>query len=84
MADANRMRTNPHLEKEQSEGDRETVEEALAEQAEAAQTEHTGAKPRADIPGHEQQGITNQPLEEEERQQDKLPPRGERKGGAHA
>jgi hypothetical protein len=29
-------------------------------------------------------GITNRPLEEEQRAQQNLPPRGERKGGGHA
>jgi hypothetical protein len=78
MPDANRTRTNPQLEKAQAERDHDEMDEALS------QDERTGAIPRADIPGHEQQGITNQPVEEEERQQEKLPPRGERKGGSHA
>lgn len=75
------IRNKPDLDKEQAEGDRETVEEALE------QGERTGATPRADIPGHEQQGITNQPLGEEEEQQRHLPVRGEAKKktpGGHA
>jgi hypothetical protein len=47
--------------KEQAEGSRETVDEAL----------------HAEKGG--QQGITNKPAEEEERQQEKLPPRGKSK-----
>jgi hypothetical protein len=78
MPDANRTRMNPDVEKEKAEGDRDVVDEALSQQ------ERTGATPRPDIPGHEQQGVTNQPAEEEAEQQEKLPPRGERKGGAHA
>ena len=73
MPDADRTRMNPELEKEQAEGDRKVIEEALREE------ERTGATPRPDIPGHEQQGITNKPLDEEQRQQAELPPRGERK-----
>lgn len=76
-----RIRNNPDLDKEQAEGDRETVDEALD------QSEQTGATPRADIPGPERQGITNQPLGEEEEQQRQLPVRGEAKKktpGGHA
>jgi hypothetical protein len=51
-------KSNPDFDKEQAEGSRETVDDAL-------QTDK-GA----------QQGITNKPAEEEERQQEKLPPRG--------
>ncbi len=29
-------------------------------------------------------GVTNRPIEEEEKEQSDLPPRGERKGSAHA
>ena len=75
MPDADRTRMNPDLEKEQAEGDRKIVEEALSHE------ERTGATPRADVPGHEQQGITNRPAAEEEQQQAELPPRGERKQG---
>ena len=50
--------SNPNFDKEQPEGSRETVDEALS----------------ADK--REQQGITNKPAAEEERQQEKLPPRG--------
>jgi hypothetical protein len=66
-------RSNPDLGKEQAEGERETVEQALGKQ------DRQGAKPRPDIPGHEQQGVTNKPKGEEDRQQEKLPPRGESK-----
>ena len=34
--------------------------------------------------GEESAGITNRPIEEEQRDQQNLPPRGERKDGAHA
>ena len=78
MPDANRTRTNPHVERERAKDHDEEVAEALG------QEERTGAIPRTDIPGHEQQGVTNQPVEEEVEQQEKLPPRGERKGGSHA
>jgi hypothetical protein len=54
--------SNPNFDKEQPEGSRETVNEALGQEA----------------AGH-RQGVTNKPLEEEERQQEKLPPRGEAK-----
>jgi hypothetical protein len=73
--------TNPDLRKEQAEGDRDTVDQALD------RTDRTGATPRPDIPGHEQQGVTNRPVEEEREQQSKLPPRGEAKKptpGGHA
>ena len=74
MPAADRTRMNPDVEKEKAEGDRKTVEEAR-------QDERSGAKQRPDVPAHEQQGITNKPVEEEERQQAELPPRGERKQG---
>jgi hypothetical protein len=32
----------------------------------------------------EESGITNRPIEEEQRDQQNLPPRGDRKDGAHA
>ncbi|MBI2218070.1 MAG: hypothetical protein HYU51_12300 [Candidatus Rokubacteria bacterium] len=73
--------TNPDLDREQAEGDRETVDQTLH------RTERTGATPRPDIPGHKQQGVTNRSLEEEREQQSKLPPRGEAKKptpGGHA
>jgi hypothetical protein len=78
---ADDKRSNPGFAKEQAEGERDTVDEA------SKRTDRQGATPRADIPGHEQQGITNRPLEEEQKQQDKLPPRGEAKKptpGGHA
>lgn len=77
---ADKPRSDPKLDKEQAEGERETVDEALGK------TERTGATPRADIPGHEQQGITNRPKSEEDAEQ-ALPPRGEAKKptpGGHA
>jgi hypothetical protein len=73
--------TNPDLHKEQAEGERQTVDESLGK------SERTGTTPRPDIPGHEQQGVTNRPVEEEREQQSKLPPRGEAKKptpGGHA
>ncbi len=76
--------TNPDLHKEQAEGDRSTVEAALEH---TAQADRTGAAPQPDIPGHEPQGITNRPVEEEQHEQSKLPPRGEAKKptpGGHA
>lgn len=82
MPDANRVRRTPHLNKEQAEAHHDEIAEALEQTAEA-EAQRTPAIPRADA-GDEQQGITNQPVEEEVRQQDKLPPRGERKGGSHA
>ena len=69
---------NPNFDKEQAEGDRETVDQAL---------DKAGATPPADIPGHEQQGITNHPKSEEDQEQSELPPRGEAKKptpGGHA
>lgn len=78
---ADKPRSNPNLDKEQAEGERETVDEALG------RNDRQGAKPRADIPGHEQQGITNRPKTEEDREQSELPPRGEAKKptpGGHA
>ena len=77
----NKPETKPDLQKEQAEGDRETIDQALGK------TERTGATPAPQIPGHRQQGVTNRPREEEEDEQAKLPPRGEAKKptpGGHA
>jgi hypothetical protein len=63
-------RSNPAFDKEKAEGSRETVDRALEDQENEA-----GAKP---------QGITNRPLEEEQRQQEQVPPRGTRKGNVSA
>jgi hypothetical protein len=52
---------DPIADKEKAEGDRETVDQALANE---------GAEAGAP------QGITNRPIEEEEAQQRELPPRG--------
>ena len=60
--------SNPALDKEKAEGSRETVNEALE------QREGTGAK----------QGITNRPADEEAREEEELPPRGQRKGHVSA
>jgi hypothetical protein len=69
---------NPALDKEKAEGSRETIEQALGDQG--------GSEREADAaPGDtSRQGVTNRPLEDEQREQSELPPRGERKGGAHA
>jgi hypothetical protein len=39
---------------------------------------------RENVNTDEESGITNRPIEEEQREQQNLPPRGERKEGAHA
>jgi hypothetical protein len=52
--------------KEKAEGEREMVDEAVDNQT------SRGYAPKAD-----EQGISNRPAAEEERQQQKLPPRGE-------
>jgi hypothetical protein len=39
---------------------------------------------RENVNTNEESGITNRPIEEEQRDQQNLPPRGERKDGAHA
>jgi hypothetical protein len=39
---------------------------------------------RENVNTSEESGITNRPIEEEQRDQQNLPPRGERKDGAHA
>jgi hypothetical protein len=75
-----RVDANPDLHKEQAEGDRETVEEALRH---AEREPHQGHE----VPARERQGLTNRPLGEEEDEQRKLPPRGEAKKptpGGHA
>jgi hypothetical protein len=61
--------SNPALDKEKAEGSRETVNEAL-EQREGA--------------GGGKQGTSNRSAEEEAREQDELPPRGQRKGQVSA
>jgi hypothetical protein len=71
-------RKEQQSEMEEVEAERETVDRAF-ENADRQDSERQGAKPGPDIPGHEQQGVTNRPLAEEERQQSKLPPRGESK-----
>ena len=58
--------SNPISDKEQAEGERETVDEAL---------EHRQPPGAADAPSRDQQGISNHPASEEARQQEKLPPR---------
>jgi hypothetical protein len=67
---AKKHASNPISEKEQAEGERETVDEAL---------EHRQPPGAADTHDHEGQGISNHPASEEARQQQKLPPRGEAK-----
>lgn len=74
-------RASPDLQKEQAEGSRETVDQALDH------AERTDATPAQEAPGRRRQDVTNRPLEEEEDQQAKLPPRGEAKKptpGGHA
>lgn len=39
---------------------------------------------RQDVNPDQESGITNRPIEEEQREQQDLPPRGESKDGAHA
>lgn len=39
---------------------------------------------RENVNSNEEAGITNRPIEEEQRDQQNLPPRGERKDGTHA
>jgi hypothetical protein len=39
---------------------------------------------RENVNTDEESGITNRPIEEEQREQQDLPPRGDRKDGAHA
>ena len=63
-----KQESNPALDKEKAEGSRETVNDALE------QSDGAGGK----------QGITNRPAEEEAREQQELPPRGERKGNVSA
>jgi hypothetical protein len=65
------MASDPDFdEQEQAEGERDTVDEAL---------EHRpGPAPEAAGDGAKQ-GITNRPLAEEQREQQKLPPRGHAK-----
>jgi hypothetical protein len=84
---AKQPHSNPNFDKEKAEGDRKTVDEALGGVPSEERQDKTGAKPRADIPGHEQQGITNHPKVEEDKEQSDLPPRGEAKKptpGGHA
>jgi hypothetical protein len=60
------------FDKEQAEGERQTVNETLGE----SEAQRTGKSRPVD---GRRQGITNKPAAEEERQQEKLPPRGEAK-----
>jgi hypothetical protein len=64
-------RPNQASNKEKAEGSRENV----------------NVNPESELPessfGESGGGITNRPLEEEEQNQDRVPPRGERKDGAH-
>ena len=39
---------------------------------------------REDVNDNEEAGVTNRPIEEEQREQQNLPPRGDRKDGTHA
>jgi hypothetical protein len=74
-------RPNPAFDKEKAEGSRETVDRALE-----AQSNEEGAEreDQVDEGGAKPQGITNRPLEEEQRQQEQVPPRGTRKGNVSA
>jgi hypothetical protein len=62
-------RPNQASNKEPAEGSRENV--------------NTNDLPESSF-GESGGGITNRPLEEEEENQERVPPRGERKDGAHA
>jgi hypothetical protein len=63
--------TDPDFDdKEHAEGDRQTVNEALADAADAMDGANSREQP---------QGISNRPAAEEARAQAKLPPRGEAK-----
>ena len=46
------------------------------------QTPAEGSRENVNI--NEESGITNRPIEEEQREQQDLPPRGDRKDGTHA
>ena len=39
---------------------------------------------RENVNTNEESGVTNRPIEEEQREQQNLPPRGDRKDGTHA
>jgi hypothetical protein len=54
----------------------------------SAPNEPSGREPaegsRENVNTNEESGTTNRPIEEEQRDQQNLPPRGERKDGTHA
>ena len=72
--------SNPGFDKEQAEGERETVDQALDEQGD----QHPQDEQH---PQRERQGITNRAAEDEAQEQRELPPRGQAKKptpGGHA
>ena len=74
-----RKEHNPVVDKEQAEGSRETVDDAL-NRADTG----PGTEVREDGDRDTPQGITNHPAADEAEQQDQLPPRGQRKGDVSA
>lgn len=82
MPDRQERQPNPALHKERAEGSRETVDSALGS-AEHGREESRGSERPGEQRDQGPVGISG-PVEEEERQQAELPPRGTRKGGAHA
>jgi hypothetical protein len=65
---------NPAANKNKAEGDRWSSEADTVERVDRER----------EIPADEAGGITNRPLDEEERNQDRLPERGDAREGAHA
>ena len=67
---------NPAANKSKAEGDRWN--------SEADTVERVDRDAERQMPADEGGGITNRPLDEEERNQDRVPDRGETREGAHA
>lgn len=74
--DQDRDNPNPAADKSKAEGDRWS--------SEADTVERRDREAERQIPADEGGGITNRPLEEEERNQDRLPDPGGSREGAHA
>ena len=72
--DQDRKNPNPAADKSKAEGDRWSSEADTVERVDRERK----------TPADEAGGITNRPLQEEERNQDRLPDRGDARDGAHA
>jgi hypothetical protein len=71
-------------EQPRQDGEQEPNHASSMEQAEGSRENVQGGNIQGGDAHQQSAGITNRPLEEEQQEQESLPPRGTSKGGSHA